>query len=173
MSTDLLAKYNVPTPRYTSYPPANYFHEQFGAEDFREAVTASNEKDPRHISFYVHIPFCPRLCYYCGCNSYAMEKRSVVDAYVEALKTEIKTILPLLDKSRKIAQIHYGGGTPTAIPLHYLKEINELFLSSFRCIDEPEIAIECHPGYLNEKHWLQLVEAGFNRCSIGIQDFNE
>ena len=173
MSTDLLVKYNVPTPRYTSYPPANYFHEQFGAEDFREAVTASNEKDPRHISFYVHIPFCPRLCYYCGCNSYAMEKRSVVDAYVEALKTEIKTILPLLDKSRKIAQIHYGGGTPTAIPLHYLKEINELFLSSFRCIDEPEIAIECHPGYLNEKHWLQLVEAGFNRCSIGIQDFNE
>lgn len=172
MKSDLLLKYNVPTPRYTSYPPANYFHEGFTSKDYREAVIASNQEHPDYISFYIHIPFCPRLCHYCGCNSYPMAKKDVVAAYVDAVKKEIMQVLPLLDKNRKISQIHYGGGTPTAIPLHYLKEINELLLSSFACIEHPEIAIECHPGYLNEKHWLQLVEAGFNRFSIGVQDFN-
>ncbi|WP_321332148.1 oxygen-independent coproporphyrinogen III oxidase [uncultured Bacteroides sp.] len=172
MNSDLLLKYNVPTPRYTSYPPANYFHEGFTADDYREAVVSSNQVRPENISFYIHIPFCPRLCYYCGCNSYPMAKADIVSAYVDAVKKEIMHLLPLIDKNRKISQIHYGGGTPTAIPLHYLKEINELLLSSFSCIEHPEIAIECHPGYLNEAHWLQLVEAGFNRCSIGVQDFN-
>ncbi len=172
MTTDLLLKYNVPTPRYTSYPPANYFHEAFHEKEYKEAIVTSNHTSPSHISFYIHIPFCPQLCYYCGCNSYPMEKKQIVESYISALKKEICLILPLLDKSRKIAQIHYGGGTPTAIPLHFLKEINELLLSNFQCIERPEIAIECHPGYLTEKHWLQLIEAGFNRCSIGIQDFN-
>lgn len=170
---NLLEKYNVPTPRYTSYPPANYFHEGFTEEDLREHIVASNQLSPQHLSFYIHVPFCPQLCYYCGCNSYAMEKKSVVEAYMNAVKKEIETVLPLLDKKRKIAQIHYGGGTPTAIPLHFLKEINELLLSTFQCIEQPEIAIECHPGHLTEKHWLELIEAGFNRCSIGIQDFDE
>ncbi len=170
---DLIAKYNLPTPRYTSYPPANYFHERFTEEDFRKTIAASNQLSPEHLSFYIHIPFCPQLCYYCGCNSYPMEKKNVVEAYMNAVKAEIRTVLPLLDKKRKIAQIHYGGGTPTAIPLHFLKEINEMLLSTFGCIDKPEIAIECHPGYLTAKHWLELIEAGFNRCSIGVQDFNE
>lgn len=172
MTTDLLSKYNVPTPRYTSYPPANYFHEAFHEKEYKKAIIASNETSPTHISFYIHIPFCPQLCYYCGCNSYPMEKKDIVESYVSAIKKEIELVLPLLDKNRKITQIHYGGGTPTAIPLHHLKEINELLLSNFECTDYPEIAIECHPGYLTERHWLQLVEAGFNRCSIGIQDFN-
>ena len=173
MTVDLLKKYNVPTPRYTSYPPANYFHERFTEKDLLAAITASNTSAPQHLSFYIHVPFCPKLCYYCGCNSYPMEKREVVAAYMEAVKNEIRQVLPLIDKHRKIAQIHYGGGTPTAIPLHYLKEINELLLSSFDCTDHPEIAIECHPGYLNARQWEELVEAGFNRCSIGMQDFRE
>ncbi len=173
MDLDLLSKYNIPTPRYTSYPPANYFHEGFTADKYYESVIASNQSNPQNISFYIHVPFCPRMCHYCGCNSYPMGKADVVSAYMEAVKKEISALLPLIDKNRKISQIHYGGGTPTAIPLHYLKEINEMFLSSFACIEHPEIAIECHPGYLNEKKWLQLIEAGFNRCSIGIQDFDE
>ncbi|BEG99035.1 oxygen-independent coproporphyrinogen III oxidase [Bacteroides sedimenti] len=173
MNEHLIAKYNVPTPRYTSYPPANYFHDQFTNEEFEKAVIASNKTHPQNISFYIHIPFCRHLCHYCGCNSYPMAKDEVIAAYIDALKKEIGKVIPLLDKSRKISQIHYGGGSPSSIPLHYLKEINELLLSEFECTEDPEIAIECHPAYLNETNWMELIKAGFNRCSIGVQDFNE
>lgn len=173
MNKELLAKYNVPTPRYTSYPPANFFHEEFTNIDFEQAVVDSNQATPQNISFYIHIPFCRHLCHYCGCNSYPMASDEVIASYIDALKKEISKVLPLLDKNRKISQIHYGGGSPSSIPLHYLKEINTILLSQFACIDSPEIAIECHPAYLNEQNWLELIEAGFNRCSIGVQDFNE
>jgi len=172
MNEDLISKYNVPTPRYTSYPPANYFHDKFTNEDYEKAVIASNETTPQNISFYIHIPFCRHLCHYCGCNSYPMAKPEIIEAYVDAVKKEIRKVIPLINKSRKISQIHYGGGSPSSIPLHYIQEINELLLSNFECIDSPEIAIECHPGYLDENNWMQLINAGFNRCSIGVQDFN-
>lgn len=170
---DLIRKYNTPTPRYTSYPPANYFNDAFTETDYREAIAASNRQSPKALSFYIHIPFCPKLCYYCGCNSYPMESLPHVKAYVDAVKKEMGLVLPLLDKDRRIAQIHYGGGTPNAIPVHFLEEINDMLLSSFSCIDRPEIAIECHPGYYTEKDWKELAKAGFNRCSIGVQDFDE
>ena len=101
-----------------------------------------------------------------------MARPEIIESYVEALHQEIDLILPLLDKDRPIAQIHYGGGSPTAIPVALIKELNAHLLSSFPAIDRPEIAIECHPGYLSEKDWLQLTECGFNRLSIGVQDFN-
>jgi oxygen-independent coproporphyrinogen-3 oxidase len=82
-------------------------------------------------------------------------------------------VLPLLNRSRKISQIHYGGGTPTSQPVAVLKEINQMILSEFECIKNPEIAIECHPGYMDETYWNELIDAGFNRISIGVQDFNE
>lgn len=169
----LIQKYNYPVPRYTSYPPANFFHEEFTAEQYVCEVGESNGQSPQNLSFYIHVPFCPKLCYYCGCNSYSMAKAEVVKEYMESVKKEIKMLLPKIDKSRKISQIHYGGGTPTAIPLHYLKEINSLFFDSFECTEDVEVAIECHPGYLNESKWMQIIDAGFNRCSIGIQDFND
>lgn len=170
---NLIAKYNVPVPRYTSYPPANFFHEGFAESHFLQAVEQSNEEQPQHISFYIHIPFCRRMCYYCGCNSYPMQREEEVGRYIDALKKEIDLVCQKIDKTRQIAQIHYGGGTPTAIPLHYIQEINQLLLSRFSCINEPEIAIECHAGYMTESDFELLIRAGFNRMSIGIQDFNE
>ena len=173
MKAELLEKYNVPVPRYTSYPPANYFDDSFAAPDYRRVVEQSNTVSPSHISFYVHIPYCKRLCHYCGCNAYPMEKEKDIIAYINAVHKEIDMTVALLNKTRQIAQIHYGGGTPTIIPAHYLKELNEHLLSSFSCIDSPEIAIECHPGYADMKYWELLVNAGFNRFSLGIQDFDE
>lgn len=173
MNQDLLKKYSVPVPRYTSYPPANFFHEGFSATDYQRLIVESNKLNPQHISIYIHIPFCFQLCYYCGCNAVGMRSKAVVDSYISALKHEIEMVLPLLDKSRKISQIHYGGGTPTSQPVKVLKELNEMFFSEFECIDSPEIAIECHPGYLNEKYCLDLIDAGFNRVSLGIQDFDD
>lgn len=173
MNQNLLNKYNIAVPRYTSYPPANFFHEQFTAQSYLEAIRASNTMQPQHISFYIHIPFCYKLCYYCGCNARLLGSKETVQQYIEALKQEIRLVLPLLDKSRKVSQIHYGGGSPTSQPVSLLKEINDMLLSEFDTIDNPEIAIECHPGYLDETYWSELSDAGFNRVSLGIQDFDD
>lgn len=170
---NLIKKYNVPVPRYTSYPPANYFTEEFTNRQYEEALINSNQETPRHISFYIHIPFCRQLCHYCGCNSIAMMKQNVVDEYIRCLYLEIDKVVSYLDKSRKISQIHFGGGTPTVLPIAVLKELIDHLLSSFDTIDDPEIAIECHPGFADETCWLQLAQAGFNRFSLGVQDLNE
>lgn len=171
MKQNIIEKYNVPVPRYTSYPPANYFAE-LGEADFKNAVLESNEQKDSNLSFYIHFPYCPRLCHYCACNSYAMPQTENVERYIDALHKEIDMILPLLNSERKISQIHYGGGTPTSMPLDAIKELNQHLLSAFKTIERPEIAIECHPGYLDENGWQTLAEAGFTRMSLGIQDFN-
>ena len=173
MEKALIDKYSVAVPRYTSYPPANYFDERFTAQSYLNAVQESNMQQPEHISFYIHIPFCYKMCYYCGCNAMLLDNKKAVVSYVEALKYEIEMLLPMLDPRRKISQIHYGGGSPTSLPVSVLKEINTLLLSGFETIENPEIAIECHPGYLDEQYWLDLTEAGFNRISLGVQDFND
>lgn len=173
MKQYILDKYSVPAPRYTSYPPANFFTDSFNAGSYREAIAASNRQQPQHISIYIHIPFCFQMCFYCGCNATLLQDKSLVNRYIEALKKEIRLVLPMLSKDRKISQIHYGGGTPTSQPVSVLKELNEMILSEFGCIKNPEIAIECHPGYMNEEYWKALPDIGFNRVSIGIQDFDE
>lgn len=172
MKTEILEKYNTPVPRYTSYPPANFFGEMT-AEVYRNAVVESNRSGNNQLSFYFHIPYCRHLCHYCGCNSYSMRSPEAVKSYVDALHKEIDMMIPLLDKGRKIAQIHYGGGSPTAIPFAYIKELNQHLLAAFDCIDNPEIAIECHPGYLNADDWHELCACGFNRFSLGVQDLHD
>jgi len=172
MDQKLLDKYNVAVPRYTSYPPANFFTENFTRQAYRNAIADSNVMQPEHISFYIHIPFCYKLCNYCGCNALLFENKSIVADYITALKQEIKMILPLLKKNRKVAQIHYGGGSPTSVDVEILKDLNSMLLADFDMIENPEIAIECHPGYIDEKYLRGLAEAGFNRISLGIQDFN-
>ena len=168
----IVDKYNVPVPRYTSYPPANFFRD-FSEEDYRTAVLASNTAKDRHLSFYLHIPFCRHLCHYCACNSYAMQHATVVKAYVKALHQEIDLLLPLLNRERLISQIHYGGGSPTTLQPAIIQSLNQHILDSFPKIEQPEVAIECHPGYLALEDWKGLVRAGFSRFSIGIQDFND
>lgn len=172
MNQELLKKYSIPVPRYTSYPPANFFHENFSAEDFKKKVISSNQEEPNHISFYIHIPYCYQICNYCGCNATPLKNKSQIGIYVEALKKEIQMVLPLLDKNRKITQIHYGGGTPTILPVETLKEINDILTSNFSYIENPEVAIECHPGYMDEAYCEELIAAGFNRISLGVQDFS-
>lgn len=172
MKQELINKYNVPIPRYTSYPPANYFNDSFTNNDYVKAIDASNNQQPEHISIYIHIPFCRHLCFYCGCNSFPMMKPETVEAYIAAVQKEIEMVTSRLAPERKISQIHYGGGSPTSIPVSYLKAINKQLLSKFNCIENPEIAIECHPGYLDEAYWEELTQAGFNRFSIGVQDIN-
>ena len=171
MNETLFKKYNVPVPRYTSYPTANEF-EPFDAPRYLKAVETSNDAAADNISFYIHVPFCRHLCHYCGCNSVAMAQPKRIEEYFETLHKEIDLLLPHLQKDRRISQIHYGGGSPSSMPLPLIRGINEHLLSAFSTIDKPEIAIECHPGYLESNDWQYLLDSGFNRFSLGIQDFN-
>ena len=169
----LLEKYNSPVPRYTSYPPANYFTDEVTESQYIEAVKDSNSRNPKNISIYIHIPFCKKLCFYCGCNALPLATMEAMENYVTALKEEIKMVAALIDKDRKVSQIHYGGGTPNVLPVEWIAEINELIYSLFKLTDQPEIAIECNPAHLSFDYIDQLKKAGFNRFSIGIQDFNK
>lgn len=169
----LIKKYNNPVPRYTSYPPANYFSEDFSQEDYIQAIEQSNTKEPENISIYIHIPFCTRLCHYCGCNALKLAKPEIMKSYLEALYKEIEIIAEKIDKTRKLSQIHYGGGTPNSIPVENIKKINQLLFSKFHTIEKPEIAIELNPSNLEYADIDVLLDAGFNRFSFGIQDFDE
>jgi len=169
----LIQKYNIPVPRYTSYPPANFFHENFGPEQYIKAIEQSNNEWPENISLYIHIPFCSKMCHFCGCNTQYTRDKEKMGRYVEAVKKEIKMVKKLLDPSRKVSQVHWGGGTPNTLPIEMICGIMELIHENFSFIEKPEIAIECHPAMLDENYTRQLVLAGFNRFSLGIQDFKQ
>lgn len=172
INKDLLEKYNVAVPRYTSYPPANFFSSAYSATDYLAMLDESNSTHPNNVSLYLHIPFCKKICFYCGCNACSLGSGSQVKPYVAAIKKEIAMLSTHIDKKRKVSQIHYGGGTPNALPVEVLKELNALMFSLFTLSDNAEIAIECNPAYLDERYAKGLLEAGFNRFSLGIQDFD-
>ncbi len=169
----ILHKYNVPVPRYTSYPPANHFRNEFKESDYIQLIEDSNTRRPGHIAIYIHIPFCKKICFYCGCNACTIKSDQLIIDYFEALKNELELVTKYLDTNRKVSQVHFGGGTPNAVNVKFLEKINELIFNKFEFIDHPEIAIECNPAYLNYEYMDQLLAAGFNRFSLGIQDFNQ
>lgn len=169
----LIDKYNVPVPRYTSYPPANFFRDDFVTGDYLLAIEESNKKEPQNISIYLHIPFCTQLCLYCGCNTHITKDQDMMQHYMDALKKEIRMLNKLIDHNRKISQIHWGGGTPNVLPANLIGEVMAIFNSEYQFIDRPEIAIECNPAHLDQAYINNLVSFGFNRISLGVQDFQE
>ncbi len=173
ISADFLHKYNISGPRYTSYPPANFFNKGFTTSDYISALRASNQQKPANISLYIHIPFCPQRCHFCGCSTVIAQRKLVVERYIQALKTEMKLVSSLLDDSRRVTQIHWGGGTPNSISMIYIREIMDWVRTHFTINENAEIAMECSPAYLDYRHIDQLSEMGFNRISLGIQDFRE
>lgn len=169
---ELIKKYEKPGPRYTSYPPATFFHSGFRDPDFLVHVVKSNKHQPQNISFYFHVPFCPQLCHFCGCNTDIMREKSFIEKYIDAIVKEFETVTRHLDKSRLISQIHWGGGTPNSVSMKYIRQVMEKIKENFNCTANCEIAMECNPAYLTKKQIEELAAMGFNRISIGIQDFN-
>ncbi len=167
----LIQKYDKPGPRYTSYPPATFFKAGMGQELFREQVIASNQSQPRNLSFYFHVPFCPQLCNFCGCNTGAMPKRDFVERYMKTMMQEFETVAQWLDASRPVTQIHWGGGTPNAISMKYIDRMMSLVRKYFTLAEDAEVAMECNPAYVSHNQMDELVRMGFNRISLGIQDF--
>ncbi|MFV0593424.1 MAG: oxygen-independent coproporphyrinogen III oxidase [Draconibacterium sp.] len=169
----LIQKYNTPVPRYTSYPPANFFTPDFTADDYIRILERSNDENPQNISIYIHIPFCPKICYYCGCNTHLTKDQDKMRRYVDAVKKEILMVKSYLDPNRQVSQVHWGGGTPNSLPVGMIDEIMQVIHDNFTFIDKAEIAMECHPAMLDEEFIERLVAMKFNRFSLGIQDFDQ
>jgi oxygen-independent coproporphyrinogen III oxidase len=170
---NLITKYNIRGPRYTSYPTANEFHERVTGDDFRSHLISSNQNGPANISLYFHIPFCPRLCHFCGCHTHLSTRDELHRKYTDALLHEISVVFSHLDLSRPVTQIHWGGGTPNAISFSLIKKVMDFVTGRVRLAPEAEIAMECNPAYLTPESVSELAAMGFNRISLGIQDFNE
>ena len=169
--TSLLQKYSKAGPRYTSYPTAPYFHEGFREADWRAEI-ASSQDPARGISLYFHIPFCDTLCYYCGCNMVATGHYERVAPYLDCLEREMDTVSALVDKTRVVRQLHWGGGTPTYLKPDDIRRLMTAIRKRFTFAPDAEMGCEVDPRELTREHMVALRESGFNRVSFGIQDMD-
>ena len=169
---DVLLKYDGNIPRYTSYPPANFFTQSPAEADSEAMLLTSNQVGPENISLYFHIPFCPGRCLFCGCHTEIGRSGQFIKGYLETLSREFQLLLPYLDRSRPVTQIHFGGGTPNSVPLGALKKLMETAASELNLSPSAEIAMECDPSLMTLPKLRELRHMGFNRLSFGIQDLN-
>jgi len=167
---DLLRKYSVPGPRYTSYPTAPYFHTGFGEADWAEALAAP--AGGRGLSLYAHIPFCDSLCYYCGCNMVATRDYGKTVPYLAAIEREMAETASRIDGRRMAHQLHWGGGTPTYLNPDDIRNLMAIMRHYFRVAPDAEISCEVDPRELTRAHLEALRESGFNRVSFGVQDMD-
>ncbi|TFI54503.1 oxygen-independent coproporphyrinogen III oxidase [Mastigocladus laminosus UU774] len=168
---DIIKKYDIPTPRYTSYPPATELNAAFTASEFEDAIACSNQRKTR-LSLYFHIPFCQSACYFCGCNVVISNNKNIAKNYLEYLEREIKRTAYLIDTNRQAVQMHWGGGTPNYLSLGQVENLWNNITRHFRFEPQAEISLEINPRYVDKEYIFFLKEIGFNRISFGIQDFN-
>lgn len=171
----LIARYDVAGPRYTSYPTAPQFQADFDETVLRGVIRASNEEPiPRPLSLYVHVPFCMSPCFYCGCNRVITRDVTQADRYLERLYREIELIAPLFDRDRSVRQLHFGGGTPNFLDTARMSELLESLARHFSFSHEMdrEYGIEIDPRFADGDDIRNLGGLGFNRISVGIQDFD-
>lgn len=172
---ELIKRYDIAGPRYTSYPTAVQFHENFGEEEYRNFALLSNKGDQLNpLSLYFHIPFCDTVCFYCGCNKIVTKDRQKATPYLEHLYQEIAIQGELFDSSRPVTQLHWGGGTPTFLSDNQIVELMQKTGEHFALLDndEGEYSIEIDPREANADKVRLLRKAGFNRMSLGVQDFD-
>jgi len=168
---DLIDKYNLSGPRYTSYPTAVEFHTQFGAADYVAGIKHSDASKP--LSIYIHVPFCDTLCYYCACNKIITKDHSRADAFLANLMSEMALVAPLV-KNRPVVQMHWGGGTPTFLSDAQIAAIIQHLHDHFTMLtdDQGEYGIEIDPRAASPERIRNLRQLGFNRISLGVQDIN-
>ena len=170
----LLKKYDRPGPRYTSYPTAPVWTEEFGEKEAREEMARSNaSKTPRDLSLYFHIPFCESLCYFCGCSTIITRDKAKAEEYNDFLAREMGVVAPLLDRNRRVVQLHLGGGTPSSLtPAQtrtLFRNINDHFTVDYK---DGEISVEIDPREASNHYLETLKTVGVNRISMGVQDFD-
>ena len=169
----LLKKYDRPGPRYTSYPTAPYFHTGIGPDEYIKQIQQGNRSAAqRELSLYVHLPFCDTLCYFCGCNMMVTQSRQKIEQYLDYLEKELHLLQAQLAPDRKLAHLQWGGGTPTHLSPMQIRRLGDLIHRSFTFTKGAEVGVEIDPRELTWEHMTALQALGFNRCSIGVQDFD-
>lgn len=172
---ELVARYDKPGPRYTSYPTAPQFHDGFGQAELHAAIEQSNRRiPPRPLSLYIHIPFCTSPCFYCGCNRIITRDIGKADHYLQSLHREIEMMAPLFAHGRCLRQLHFGGGTPNFLDVPRMAKLMAWLRRhfNFESAQQCEIGIEIDPRFADSDYICALAEMGFNRISVGVQDFN-
>jgi oxygen-independent coproporphyrinogen-3 oxidase len=170
-SWELIKKYDRPGPRYTSYPTAPVWTEAFGEARYVDHL-ARAEKAGGPLSIYVHLPFCKEMCRFCGCNVVATHDRTRADAYLDLLEKEVALVAAKLPTRRTVTQLHWGGGTPTFLDEKQLVRCHEILARSFSFAKDAEKAIEIDPAITTRSQIETLAKLGFNRISMGVQDFD-
>ena len=167
----LVKKYDVAGPRYTSYPPATHFTEAVTWADLTAEILENNKAEG-DLSLYFHIPFCETLCWFCGCTTVITRSHPQGTTYVDYLGKEMARMAALLDPRRKVVQVHLGGGSPTFLQPDEIRTLGGLIRSNFSFADDIEASVEIDPRRLTREHVVALSDVGFNRASMGVQDFD-
>ena len=174
MDRELIRKYNVPGPRYTSYPTVPYWQDDPTEAEWKELVKetflASNSTEG--ISLYIHLPFCESLCTFCGCHKRITKKHSVEEPYIENVLREWELYCALFDEKPRIREIHLGGGTPTFFRPERLKQLIDGIFEKAECCENYEFSFEGHPNNTTREHLQVLYDLGFRRNSFGVQDYD-
>jgi oxygen-independent coproporphyrinogen-3 oxidase len=172
LSPDLLAKYDRPGPRYTSYPTAPHFSPEFDEAAYRERLALAAQRADEPLSMYVHLPFCEARCTFCGCNVVVSPRRGPEEAYLDALEQELEILATALGPRKTLNQIHWGGGTPTYLAPAQCEGLFSAITSRFPLTPAAEVALEIDPCVTTMEHLSTLRRLGFNRLSMGLQDVN-
>ncbi len=170
---NFLKQYDKAGPRYTSYPTAPEWRDDFAHDDYKKQLTVFQEQlDPSPVSLYFHIPFCQRRCYYCGCHSIIDNNRLKIDQYLQYLEKELDLLNNYIGKKLDVCQLHWGGGTPTFLNEPQLEQLFNAIAGYYNFVDDAELAIEVNPCFTSKNQLTLLRNLGFNRISMGVQDFN-
>jgi oxygen-independent coproporphyrinogen-3 oxidase len=175
LTPDLLTRFDVPGPRYTSYPTADRFVEAFSQMDLHHALELRSQglgQKVRPLSIYVHIPFCESLCYYCACNKIITKHHEKAQPYLRYLAKEVAMYAASIGAGQSVSQLHLGGGTPTFLSDDELRELMLMLKGSFNFVAGGEYSVEVDPRTVNDERLALLFELGFNRLSFGVQDFD-
>ena len=172
ITPDLLRKYDRPGPRYTSYPTAVEFSSAYDASAYFDSLAQAAAHPDEPLSLYVHLPFCEHRCTFCGCNVVITRHRSVSEKYLGYLQREIREVAGRLGRRRKVVQYHWGGGTPTYLRLDEMRSLQQVVSECFDILPDAEAAIEVDPRVTSCEQIDLLRALGFNRLSMGVQDFD-
>ncbi|MBP6333845.1 MAG: oxygen-independent coproporphyrinogen III oxidase [Bacteroidia bacterium] len=169
----LLNKYDLPLPRYTSYPTVPYWEkESITANSWRQSVIDTFKKENGELCIYVHLPFCENLCTFCACNKRITTNHRVEEPYLDSVLKEWEMYRSMLPSAPVIREIHFGGGTPTFFSPENLVRLTKGITAYSTVVPDHEFSIEVHPNYTREEHLKELASVGFNRISLGVQDFD-
>ena len=168
---ELVKKYNVAGPRYTSYPPATKFTESLKWPELAERILENNRTE-RDLSLYFHIPFCETLCWYCGCTTVITLNHKQGETYLNYVGKEVAQLSTVMNPRRKVVQLHWGGGSPTFLSPDEIRRLGDIIHRHFTFAGDYEAGVEIDPRRLTREHIAALREVGFNRASLGVQDFD-